>query len=91
MRILEVVDIPMQRQSHWNVVINYLMLAPGHKHKPLSSSGIDAPGLRCVGLVACRFYLLKASPRGSSLERFPTLYIYIYIVCTSPSKGVIID
>jgi hypothetical protein len=26
-----------------------------------------------VGLVACRFYYLEASPKGSSLKRFPKL------------------
>ena len=26
-----------------------------------------------VGSIACRFYRLEASPKGSSLERFPTL------------------
>ena len=26
-----------------------------------------------VGLVACRFYWLELSPKGSSLERFPKL------------------
>ncbi len=40
--------------------------------------GVNAPRLpdNCiwrVGLVARRFYCLEASPKGCSLERFPTL------------------
>ncbi len=47
-------------------------------YKLLRPSGVNAPGLLGnwfwrVGLVACRFYCLEASPKGSSLERFLTL------------------
>ena len=48
------------------------------EYKLLSSSGLNALGspdnwFWRVGLVAHRFYCLEASPKGSSLERFPTL------------------
>ena len=50
----------------------------GHEYKLLSPSGVNAPGLPGnwfwqAGLVARRFYCLEVSPKGSSLERFPTL------------------
>ncbi len=53
-------------------------VAPGHEYKLLNPLGVNAPGLLDnwfwrVGLVARRFYYLEASPKGSSLERFPTL------------------
>jgi hypothetical protein len=32
-----------------------------------------------VGSIARRFYCLEASPKGSSLERFPSLYIKKYL------------
>ena len=43
--------------------------APRHEHKLLSQSGDG------VGLVAGRFVWLKVSPKGSSTERFPMLFI----------------
>ena len=50
----------------------------GHEYKLLSPSGVNTPGLPSnwfwrAGLVARRFYCLEASPKDSSLERFPTL------------------
>ena len=44
----------------------------------LAHQGVNAPGLPGnwflrVGLVARKFYCLEANPKGSSLERFPTL------------------
>ena len=48
-----------------------------HQYKLLSK--VNALGLSNnwfwrVRSVACRFYRLKASPKGSSLERFPMLW-----------------
>ena len=52
-------------------------VATGHEYK-LLNPGVNAPGLLDnwfwrVGLVARRFYCLEASPKDSSLKRFPTL------------------
>ena len=39
-----------------------------------------------MGLVARKFCYLEASSKGSSLEKFPMLYIYIYIYITEQIK-----
>jgi hypothetical protein len=66
--------------------LRFLCLCSCHEHKLVSLSGVNALGLPDnwfwrVGSIARRFYCLEVSPKGSSLERFPTLskYIYIYI------------
>jgi hypothetical protein len=53
-------------------------VAPEHEYKLFSPSGVNVPGLPSnwlwrVGSVAGRFYCLKTSPKGFSLERFTTL------------------
>ena len=50
-----------------------------HQYKMLSLSKVNASGLSNnwfwrVRSVACRFYWSEASPKGSSLERLPTLW-----------------
>ena len=54
-----------------------------HEHKSLSQSGVNAPRLPSnwfwqAGLVVCRFYQLKVSPKCSSLERFPTFKFFFF-------------
>ena len=53
---------------------------PRHEHKLLSQLRVNAPRspsnwFYWVGLVASRFYWLKVSPKSSSIERFPMLFI----------------
>ena len=44
-----------------------------HSNCHTEQSKLTGIGGERVGLVAGRFYWLEANPKGSSLERFPTL------------------
>ena len=50
-------------------------LNPGHELKLLS--GLSG---NWFWWVACRFYLIEASPKDSSFERFPTFFFFFFFV-----------
>jgi hypothetical protein len=57
---------------------NCKLCAPKHEHKLFSLLGVNVPELPDnwfwrVGSVTRRFYCLKVSSKGYSLEKFPTL------------------